>query len=173
MHQLPEFPMQSVKADQAEKMKLYAGPNGEIEKFSVYVKAEAVPQWAHDMADKEIGKGEASSFEVEHYADGKQTYEITRKIDGVKTEISFSTDKSINYVEKAIDCSATPEKVQAAAKAVAGFNLEECESKKTGDMMAYEVEGKLNGMGHSFEFKADGTLVTRRKTIMGKMEVRY
>ena len=170
---LPTYPLAPLSAGQAEGMKIYAGPDGTIEKFSMYVTADAIPQWAVELADKEIGAGEVESFEIEQYADGRQTFEITRKIDGVKVEISVSTDKKVNYIERAMTLEQLPAPVQAAVKGIEGLTVEEIESRKGEGMETYEVEGKIGSMTHGFLYSADGKPLERTRQIPGKLKVRY
>lgn len=139
---LPAFVVEALQAPTAASAKLYVGADGEIEKVVAYVDAEAIPDWVHQMADAELGAGEPDEFEVEQYADGTQTYEVTRQIDGRKAELSVTVDKKKRYVERELADDAVPPAIQTAVGKLSGVTVERVESKKGEGIDQYEVVGK-------------------------------
>lgn len=54
---VPQFPLQVLQSVRAVRAKACIAADGRIEKFTVYVTRDAIPDWVHSMADQELGPG--------------------------------------------------------------------------------------------------------------------
>lgn len=139
---LPAHVVEAMQAPTARSAKLYVGADGALDKVVAYVDRSAVPEWVHQMADAQLGAGEPDEFEVEQYADGTRTYEVTRTIDGRKAEMSVTVDKALRYVERELAADAVPPAIRQAADGLEGVTVERIEEKKGEGIDQYEVVGK-------------------------------
>lgn len=138
---LPGFVVDALQGPEALRAKLYVAEDGVIEKVVAYVGRDAIPAWVHTLADEKLGAGEDREFEIEEYADGTRTYEVTRTIDGRKAELSATVDKKLRYTEVELAPEAVPAPVKATADGMAGVTVLRIERKQGPGIDHFEVVG--------------------------------
>lgn len=162
---IPDFIHQQLASPHALRAKLYVAADGHVRKYAVYVTKEAIPAWAFEMADAELGQGEDKEYEVEQYEDGDQVYEITRLVDGAEKELSVKLDKTVKYVETPIAPDALPAPVKAAVEGVSGFVPEQYLAKKGPDLEHYQVKGTKDGARYRLDLAADGKIESQSRDL--------
>lgn len=168
---LPSFVVDALQAPTARKAKLYVGPDGALVKAVAYVERAAIPDWVHAMADEQLGAGEDTEYEVEQYADGTQTYEVTRTVGGLKAELSVTTDRKMRYVERALADDAVPEPIKAAIGAIEGFEVTRIEHKKGPAIDQFEAVGMQGGSEMRLGFEPSGKLTSRARRLPATVQL--
>lgn len=168
---VPSFPMQALASPHAVKGKFYLAEDGTIEKYTVYVTREGIPDWVHKMADEKLGQGPDKSYEVELYADRSEVYEVRRTIGGRERELSVKRDGSLMYVETQLEEKEVPEPVRAAVAGVKGFAAETYALKEGPGLNEYQVRGKIGGVAHRVRVTPGGKIVAVQKQLPGAVEV--
>lgn len=162
---LPAFVVDALQGPDALEAKLYVAEDGVIEKVVAYVGRDSVPAWVHAMADEKLGAGEAHEFEIEQYADGTRTYEVTRLIDGRKAEMSVTVDKALRYTEVELAPEAVPAPVKAAADGMAGVSVQRIERKQGPGVDHFEIVGKEGEREVRIELDAAGMVLTKARRL--------
>lgn len=172
---IPAFPLAALRGPHALRAKIYLKPDGTLRKYSVYVARAAVPAWVLAMADKELGQGEDTDFEVEQYENGDTVYEVTRKVGGKTVELSVhsETRKKLYTELKGLPLDGAPEAIKQAVAGVKGFapDADGLEIKSYADRKVFEVAGKLEGRALTIYFAEDGAILNRSHTIPTKLKV--
>lgn len=168
---LPAFVIDALQAPTAQRAKLYVGADGTLSKVVAYVDAAAIPDWVHTIADEQLGAGENREFEIEQYADGTRTYEVTRTIDGRKAELSVSVDKVVRYVERELAPEAIPAAVKQTIDGMAGVELVRVEHKKGPEIEVFDVVATRSGKEIRFELDAAGAVKTRARRIPAVLQI--
>jgi uncharacterized membrane protein YkoI len=166
---LPAFMVETAAKGTAVKAKLSVRPDGTIRKCSMYVKAEALPDWVQAAADERVGKGEHKEAEIEQYEDGKLVYEVTRLVQGQTVEVAVGEDRKVVYVEKETRLEEIPDAVKAASAAVAGFKAEEAEVKEVADSKEFEVEGEADGVSWEVMVDAAGKVIGKSREVPAEL----
>lgn len=162
---LPGFVVDALQSPHAERAKLYVAPDGAIEKVVAYVTRDAIPAWVHTMADEKLGAGEDRGYEIEQYADGTQTYEVTRTIDGRKAELSATVDKALRYTELELAPEAVPPKVKATADGLGDMQVKRIEHKKGPAVDQYEIVGLKGETEMRLVLDAEGAIKSRARRL--------
>lgn len=171
---IPAFPLAALQGPHAQRAKIYLDAAGRIHKVSVYVGKAGLPAWAHAAADAALGKGEDQEYEVEQYANGDQTYELTRLVAGKKVEVALDArSKQVLYTEKkGLAVDAIPAPIKAALGRLSGFAAESY-TLKTPQVGApvHEVYGKQGGQRWKVYLAGDGKLLRRHRELPAKVGV--
>jgi hypothetical protein len=168
---LSKFIVDALASPHAIKARLHVTRDGTIERATVYLKRDGLPDWTHDLADEKLGKGEDISYEMEVYGDGTEVYEICRQVDCYPQKISMRRDRNVNYLETCVDASALPEAVSTTLSKIVGFKADEC-SRRDGDGTSeYHITGAMLGIPHRVRITADGTLRVLEKQLAAEMVI--
>lgn len=171
--QMPPFPLAAVKGPHAKSAKLYMNADGTFRKYTVYVDRAGIPDWVHAMADKELGQGEETDFEVEQYENGETVYEVTRRIEGKRIELSvLSTTRQKLYIERqdqALD--SIPATIKAAAEAIEGFTTEGYSLKQLSKETIHKLSGQIDGREVHLYLTQDGKLKERRIMLPARLAI--
>lgn len=171
---IPAFPLAALHGPHAQRAKLYLDAAGRIHKVAVYVTKAGIPAWAHAAADAALGKGEDQEYEVEEYANGDQTYELTRLVAGKTVEVALDArSKQVLYTEqKGLAVDTLPAPIKAALGRLPGFSAESYTLKtpKVGAKM-HEVYGKQGGQRWKVYLADDGKLLRRHRELPAKLGV--
>ncbi len=153
---LPGFVVEALQAPTARKAKLYVAADGTISKAVAYVDRAAIPDWVHTMADEQLGAGDDAEYEIEQYADGTQTYEVTRTVNGLKAELSVTVDRALRYTERALADDAVPEPIKTAIGGLSGMQISRIEHKKGPAIDHFEVVAMQGETELRMVFAPDG-----------------
>ena len=168
---LPKFILDALASPYALKARLHVGRDGTIDRASVGMAREGMPEWTHDIADEKLGQGEDISYDVEVYEDGTQVYEICRQVDCYPRKVSIHQDRNILYVETGVDASAVVEAVSSTLDKIPGFKPEEYARRDLDGTMEYCVTGTILGIPHRARINADGTLRFLEKQLAAEVDV--
>ena len=168
---IPDFPLNSMKSQNAIKGKLYITASGTIDKYTVYVSASELPKWVHELADNTIGKGKDEGYEIEQYSDGSEVYEIKRLVDGKSVEVSIRRDGFVKYIEKQVEKEDLPIEVKVAIGKISNFNSERISLKIGPDINEYQVRGKMSAISYRLRINKDGSLIAIQKQLPATIEV--
>ena len=163
--------MQALASEHAVKGKLYLAADGTVEKYTVYVTRNGIPDWVHQMADEKIGLGTDESYEVELYADGSEVYEVRRTVEGRALELSVKRDRTLKYIERQLDETDLPEPVLATVRGVANFSAERYAIKEGPGLEEYHIRGKIGEVDHRLRVRKDGHLVAVQRQLPGAFEI--
>lgn len=161
------------EADRVNRVKIYVSPDGRVVKRTLYVDRVAIPDWAIEIADKEIGSGTGEYYEVEWYADApnQKVYEVTRLVRGKKVEVSMNENREIRYIEKELSASDVPPTIRAAATALPNFDIKGYEEKKGPSIHEYYVEGMMRGSDFIYTFNPQGQLLRKERVMETKLQL--
>ena len=168
---LPAFVVDALQAPTARKAKLYVAADGTVSKAVAYVERAAIPDWVHTMADEQLGAGEDTEYEVEQYADGTQTYEVTRTVNGLKAELSVTADRKLNYTERALADDAVPEPIKAAVAGLDGMQVARIEHKKGPSIDQFEVVARKGEAEMRLVFAPDGKPVSTARRLPAVVQI--
>jgi len=168
---LPKFIMDALNSPHALRGKIYIGRDGTVERSKVYVKREGLPEWAHQVADTKLGKGEDIAYEIEVYADGTEVYEIARMVKAKPTKISIRRDQQVRYVETIVDRSTLPAPVAATLGKIEGFHIGECHRREGENVAEFHIRGTIGGVPHRAMIRADGSLHSVSRHLPAEFEV--
>ena len=168
---LHKFILDALASPYALKARLHVGRDGTIDRASVCMAREGMPDWTHTVADEKLGQGEDISYQVEVYEDGTQVYEICRQVDCYPQKVSIRQDRNILYVETGVDASAVVEAVSTTLDKIPGFKPEEYARRDLDGTMEYCVTGTILGIPHRARINADGTLRCLEKQVAAEVDV--
>lgn len=171
---VPEGPRDVLFAENVERATLYFDAEGNVAKYTAYVKATAIPAWVVQMADEKLGPGDDVEWEVEYYGADHKVYEVTRKLpDGGVKVLSASDDRQLFYVQTELQPSAVlPEPVSKRISEINGFKLTQLSRKEYGDgTVTYQARGLLSGQDHQLTLSDSGELRYHTRSVPAKIEI--
>lgn len=171
---IPAFPLAALHGPHAQRAKLYLDAAGRLRKVTIYVSKAGIPAWAHAAADATLGQGQDQEYEVEQYANGVQTYELTRLVAGKKVEVALDarTQKVLYTEKKDLAVDSIPAPIKAALARIPGFAAESYTLKtpKVGAKV-HEVYGKQGGQRWKVYLADDGKLLRQQRELPAKLGV--
>jgi len=166
---VPAFVLEGMRAPGASRAKVYLDTQGRVIKSAAYVTKAEIPEWVHKLADEKIGAGEDTEYELEHYPDGDQVYEIARKVEGQEIELSVKLDKTLKYIEKPIAEQDIPPAVKSALPT--DFTAESMGVKEGPGLKQYIFRGKQAGLAVHLILDPAGKLLGNFRVLPGRLEI--
>lgn len=168
---IPEFPRKALASPHATKAGVFVSKDGRMTRWAVHLRREGMPEWLHEMADKEIGKGEDLDYEAELYPDGSEVFEIYRRVDGREKQLSVHVDRTVKYVGTEVPISDLPEKVRSTLKETRDFVAERCIHKQGPAFSEYQVKGMMGGSSCRVRIGPDGRRIAVQRKVPAELEV--
>lgn len=171
----PELVRAATSAQEVEKVKLKANPDGTLRYLAVYHHdAAALPASVTGLVERQFPGSKILRYESESVADVGHVFEVEVETgDKQRCELNAKPDGAILYTECAIDPKSLPEPVRAAfERAFPGAAIKEAEKKTMpGSGEEFELEFEVSGKEHELYLQADGKVLRHELVLPAQLQV--
>jgi len=125
------------------------------------IPASEVPKAVMDAAKQACSEGTLHQAELDVGKDSS-VYEIEMMVGDKTCDMKFRTDGSVVEIEREVDLTAMPKKVQQTLALYTNIKIIKAEHVQKGSHVFYEAEAEFDGHVYGFEIAEDGKILHQK-----------